>query len=972
MSAEDRKNLGRVTGVLDPDLWKALTPGCKRQLLSYAKNRFDGERPLAICWNPGTAMGLVEAFHAVEEAARVRRNETRVGAANQIDDHWNNTAIDPTGQNVQGRPVTLTWSFIPDGTGIPAAFAEDSSDVSDFLAWIVGIYGGNAALPPDDPANDAWFSLFEDMFASYAAKTGLRYVYEPNDDGSTFPNASGLSGTRGDVRIGGHMIDGNSGTLAYNYFPDTGDMVLDTGDNYFSGTGKNNDSRGNRNILEHEHGHGVGLSHVCPVNQTKLMEPFISTAYLGMQFDDIYSASRNYGDFYERHGVLRDNDSFTNAADLGLVAEVQFGVQWVCIDDSTDVDYYSFAAVSGSQVTARVIPSTASYLEGEQNSQTGACTTGTNFDSGTQHDLTLELIGPTETVLITAAATGLGGTEEIVTFTVPTSGFHYIRVTGGTSDSAQLYRLEALVEVPGVALAVQSYGISLESMLPGNGVVDPGETVAFSVDVENLGVLDATSVQGTLSGPAGFTGFTAVQGYGTITPSGIGAGTFVFGLDGSFGDSLELDLLLTADGGVSQMTPLHFTLGKALFALKENFDGGGGLPAGWTSATTSNGSGWSVVTTDSFSPSASVFSASVASVGTSALTSPQVTVSGASGILSFWHRYNTLANGDGCVLEVSNNGGAWTDIEDAGGTFLEGGYDATLGNGGDIPLARRSVWTGNSGGFLLTRVELPPALLNVSIQLRWLQGHNQNNAAEGWYVDDVELGSGLFETLGLPELGLTVVDGVASEFGGIDTAEVQVTTPLPLLTATPLSLLTSGTANAATDVTGLGLSSLPSGQTAASVVLTAVNDGEVEGPEELILDFAASAVFTAAAYGIAAVTIEDTPYGQWAFTNLGVGPLSGPLEDKDGDLFNNLYEYAWGTDGDAAGSYPQPVVSAAGGLFQITAPLSTLPADVVVFAEESADLDTWSGTGMQTLVDAFGFPLAGPDQFIRIGVQEVP
>ena len=217
-----------------------------------------------------------------------------------------------------------------------------------------------------------------------------------------------------------------------------------------------------------------------------------------------------------------------------------------------------------------------------------------------------------------------------------------------------------------------------------------------------------------------------------------------------------------------------------------------------------------------------------------------------------------------------------------------------------------------------------------------------------------------------------MVDGLASEFGGSDTAEVQVTTPLPLLTATPLSLLTSGTANPATDVTGLGLSSLPSGQTAASIVLTAVNDGEVEGPEELILDFAASAVFTAGAYGSAAVTIEDTPYGQWAFTNLGVGPLSGPLEDKDGDLFNNLYEYAWGTDGDVAGSYPQSVVSAAGGLLQITAPLSALPADVIMFAEESADLDTWTGTGMQTLGDAFGFPLAGPDQFIRIGVQVAP
>ena len=76
---------------------------------------------------------------------------------------------------------------------------------------------------------------------------------------------------RGDIRISGHYIDGNSNTLAYNYYPDTGDMVIDTGDNYFNSTFS--DSIRLFNVLQHEHGHGLALPHVCPMNETKLMEP---------------------------------------------------------------------------------------------------------------------------------------------------------------------------------------------------------------------------------------------------------------------------------------------------------------------------------------------------------------------------------------------------------------------------------------------------------------------------------------------------------------------------------------------------------------------------------------------------------------------------------------------------------------------------------------------------------------------------
>ena len=59
-----------------------------------------------------------------------------------------------------------------------------------------------------------------------------------------------------DMRMAGHPIDGNSGILAFNYFPNTGDMVIDTSDNFFATTTSN--SLRLRNVLAHEHGHGLG------------------------------------------------------------------------------------------------------------------------------------------------------------------------------------------------------------------------------------------------------------------------------------------------------------------------------------------------------------------------------------------------------------------------------------------------------------------------------------------------------------------------------------------------------------------------------------------------------------------------------------------------------------------------------------------------------------------------------------------
>ena len=134
--------------------------------------------------------------------------------------------------------------------------------------------------------------------------TGNIYIYEPNDDGRQIPDfRGGVINVRGDIRIGGLAIDGKGRTLAFNYLPDRGDMVIDSEDTLILQVGS---EAFFPNLISHESGHSIGLSHVCPINDTKLMESIISRAFVGPQLDDIVTAQGLYGDQLERGASAKE------------------------------------------------------------------------------------------------------------------------------------------------------------------------------------------------------------------------------------------------------------------------------------------------------------------------------------------------------------------------------------------------------------------------------------------------------------------------------------------------------------------------------------------------------------------------------------------------------------------------------------------------------------------------------------------
>ncbi len=139
----------------------------------------------------------------------------------------------------------------------------------------------------------------------------------------------------------------------------------------------------------------------------------------------------------------------------------------------------------------------------------------------------------------------------------------------------------------------------------------------------------------------------------------------------------------------------------------------------------------------SSSPPNSAFAPDPNNVGDTEIVSPAMMISAGGGSFSFQNNYLTESTFDGMVLEISVNGGAYQDILAAGGSFVTGGYNATISVNFMSPIAGRMAWSGNSGGFITTTVNLPASANGQSIQLKWRMASDSSIAATGVWVDSI-------------------------------------------------------------------------------------------------------------------------------------------------------------------------------------------------------------------------------------------
>jgi hypothetical protein len=401
-----------------------------------------GEVPVlpSVCFTPGVSWETVALFDAFTQRGQ-KFQGTDAG-------RWSATATDGGGLQ-QGDTITLRVSFPPDGvslvdTNFPG-FGEP--DTPNNL---------NASFDANFANRATWRALFESVFDDWSERAGVTYIFDVADDGAPFPDTPG-SNSRGDIRITGHTIDGpGAGILAYNYGPGTvgGDMVIDTGntvDSYAASTGNN--FRLLRNTVSHEHGHGLGFAHVCPLNQAIVMEPIITTAFDHSAEDDIRHANRKYGDPRERNGR---NDTAGTAFTLGVL-NVGTGSagEFLSIDAFTDDDYYRVTTTAPRVVDFTLAPTGTTYQEGAQNPQTPSDTTGCGTATIIQTNglavmnLNLEILAANgTTVLASSASNAIGQPETINNLFLPANGTFFMRVftndgaAPNTNTQVQMYTLD--------------------------------------------------------------------------------------------------------------------------------------------------------------------------------------------------------------------------------------------------------------------------------------------------------------------------------------------------------------------------------------------------------------------------------------------------------------------------------------------------------------------------------------------------
>ena len=412
---------------------------------------------------------------------------------------------------------------------------------------------------------------------------------------------------------------------------------------------------------------------------------------------------------------------------------------------------------------------------------------------------------------------------------------------------------------------LSSAGFSISSAGP-NGALDPGEVVTVTLGARNTGgpgvVCTTAATTGTLQVSGGVTSPSAPQNYGMLC-SGSPAvhRSFTFTVDPALpcGSTVTASLVMT-DGATNYGTLTYtFITGNLATSFTENFDGvvAPALPAGWV--PTFSGTGAAPTTSTTFPDTApnDVFFQEGANVGLSEVASPAIPIpAGPASTMSFRNLYNTEPGFDGLVLEIKIGAGAFQDILAAGGSFVSGGYNATLATGFQNPLPGRMAWAGLSGGtaaapaYITSVVKLPAAASGQSIQLMWRLGSDNSvlpATNPGARIDTLRIfnavcsagaapagtavsrkthtGVGVFD-IPLPQVPLTGAIGIEDRVAAPGVHQVVVTFPGPVTVGG--AAITSGTGTATTSVAGgtvtIDITGAPDVQR-LSIQLSNVSDG---------------------------------------------------------------------------------------------------------------------------------------------------
>lgn len=423
---------------------------------------------------------------------------------------WTTTATN--GAVSQGQAMTITYSFVPDGTPITVSGYTGSPGSTLFAELDATFPGGRAA----------WKAKFAQALNQWGGLLNITYV-EVSDDGAAFPASPGVLGSRGDVRIAMRQL---GDPLAVNYYPQFGgDMVLDSEDiSDFVNTA--NDFRSLRNVLTHEHGHGIGLMHVLPTDGTKLMEPFLNTGFDGPQEDDIRGAQFLYGDRAEPNSGIGDEEFIGGPIrDVATGGTQVIKVENVSLERSGESDWYGFTAFAMAPIAIRVDPVGTTYAYAPESNPNAT----TTVDAGAVRNLGLRLwrrvSAQTNQIQLVAQIdfNAAGESEYHPPIPYTTAGYMLVEVYANDSvNEPQRYELtlsNSAIEAP-----VEPASMTVYNMTTGGQQISDGSSVQFGqVNTGNSSPVTLWLING---GPG-------LLEIGQISLAGPGASDYTFSLIGN-------------------------------------------------------------------------------------------------------------------------------------------------------------------------------------------------------------------------------------------------------------------------------------------------------------------------------------------------------------------------------------------------------------------------------------------------------
>ncbi|HXG85492.1 MAG TPA: M36 family metallopeptidase [Pyrinomonadaceae bacterium] len=295
----------------------------------------------------------------------------------------------------------------------------------------------------------------------------------------------------------------------------------------------------------------------------------------------------------------------------------------------------------------------------------------------------------------------------------------------------ETFDLPNLLQTPGFTMS--------DALGNNNGVAEPGESTVLYIPLTNSTGETATGTTLRISG-GGAASYGDIQNNQTATRSV----AFTVPANQACGAILTLTLNIDSSLGAKTETRI-LIIGQPVVVHSEKFDGvtAPALPTGWTTAQTGTGVNWATKTGTSDTIPNSAFAQNTGESGGTTgggadLESPGYNIGSEAAVLKFRNNFNTEKNWDGGALEISVGGAAYKDVLDAGGEFLEGGYNGALGVNQN-PLDGRPAWTGNSNGYITTRVLLPASAKGKTVRFKWRFGQDTNTFVTGWNVDSVEV-----------------------------------------------------------------------------------------------------------------------------------------------------------------------------------------------------------------------------------------